>query len=298
MTTGAVIVTFNPQNPLDDLLGQLLEQCDRVLVVDNASQKDLNLQRFENHPGLTLIRLSDNFGIAHALNVGFAELQKTGTDFVFTFDQDSKIEAGFVQSALEVFGQNTPDTALVAPNFFDVNSRTYARFTLFENGSMESFQVSESDIGREIRTSFAITSGACIRMTAHQKAGPLRDDYFIDHVDSEYCLRLQKAGFKLLVNPAVCFKHAIGNRTVHRFLGLTFKPNNHSYLRRYYISRNGFHMAKLYREDFPQMQKLNLLRMIHEVGCVVLYETGKLKKLSYIVRGYQDARNNKLGKLT
>ncbi|MED0399956.1 glycosyltransferase family 2 protein, partial [Escherichia coli] len=66
-------------------------------------------------------------------------------------------------------------------------------------------------------------------------------------------------------------------------------------IRKYYIVRNGTYLALKYFKFSKGYFNLNILRVIHETVCVILYENDKIRKLSYMLRGLRDGIKGKLG---
>jgi rhamnosyltransferase len=296
MKTAAIIVTYYPNKYLKVLVNKLLRQANRTIIIDNSPNTVDVIEQLErmNHSNIEIVRLGHNTGIAHALNMGIEKAAEC--DLILTLDQDSNLPEDYISRMVAFFEayQSEGRLGLVAPNFVDVNSGTAATFTRLERFSMQSFTCAGTSGMHE--TTLAITSGSVIPRAVFAAIGGFETDLFIDQVDFEFCLRLQQHGYRALINASVTIEHAIGQREKHRFLGLTFKPNNHGPLRRYYISRNGLYVAKKYMLTYPSFIALNVMKMIHEVGCVVLYERNKRSKLSAIALGLWDGLIGKLGK--
>jgi rhamnosyltransferase len=292
----AIIVTYHPRSTVQDLVRSLVVSADRIIVVDNTPGPSIPLDQLEAEgmDCLQVMRLGQNTGIAQALNIGLEHA--TDCAFVLTLDQDSRLPENYISQMLNFFGtdHDDPPLAMVVPNFLDVNSGTHATFNLLEAFSLRSFSCQPGSGSH--RTTLAITSGAMVARHVFDVLGGFDEALFIDQVDTEFCLRLQQCGYRALVNADITIEHAIGNRSKHRFLGLTFKPNNHGPLRRYYISRNSVAVALRYARAFPSFMVLNALRMIHEVGCIVLYENNKRAKLSAVTMGLWDGLRGRLGK--
>ena len=142
---------------------------------------------------------------------------------------------------------------------------------------------------------FAITSGSLIDYQKHLKVGPFRDDFFIDHIDSEYCIRVSLHNYKIAINCSSQLKHKIGDRTVKKLLGITIKPNNHSPLRRYYIARNGLYICFKYGWFWPSIVFLNFARLAHELISVIFFEDNKFKKIYALMLGVYDAIAGRMG---
>jgi rhamnosyltransferase len=130
---------------------------------------------------------------------------------------------------------------------------------------------------------------------AWENIGRCNEDYIIDHVDTDFCMRALDKDYKIYVNYDICLKHAIGKRTTHNFLGVTIKPNHHNYIRKYYIVRNGTHLAFKYFLEYPSYFYLNILRVAHEFVCVLFYEKNKIKKTLSMLKGLCHSMYGKLG---
>jgi rhamnosyltransferase len=141
----------------------------------------------------------------------------------------------------------------------------------------------------------AITSGTLIDYEIYRQIGPFRDDYFIDFIDNEYCLRVYRRGFRIAVNCDVTIDHAIGQRENRRFLSLSIKPNHHHPVRRYYIARNGVRTALEYFKPYPSYAVLILARFVHEILSILLYESKIAKKLIFFSIGVRDGIAGRMG---
>ena len=69
----AVMVTFNPTSSVVKCISAIVEQVAELVIVDNGSEpaviNEINML-INKRRNISLILLGDNFGIAHALNVG------------------------------------------------------------------------------------------------------------------------------------------------------------------------------------------------------------------------------------
>lgn len=69
-----------------------------TLVVDNGSTDGSVQMVEEKFPEVTLIKLSENTGFCHAVNVGIGQAQ---TPYVILLNNDTKVEPGFVKALYE-----------------------------------------------------------------------------------------------------------------------------------------------------------------------------------------------------
>jgi rhamnosyltransferase len=283
----AVVVTYNPVSEHLENIFRLGSQFDKVYVVDNSTEKTDLLTKLLHNSKFELINLNGNLGIAKALNVGLSKACLE-YDYCVTFDQDSKLKVDFSSEMKKRLNYVDSNTAILAPNFFDRNSKSYATFSLLTKWQCKNFNANPN-IKKLLPSSFAITSGAFINLNIYMKIGPFKDEYFIDHVDSEYCLRAKRNGYKIFIAQDVVLNHSIGERTKHNLLGLTIKPNHHNAQRKYFICRNGISMSKEYFNDYPSYSFLTFARLVHEVIAIVFFEKNKLNKSKAMLFGFYDA---------
>lgn len=283
MTCAIIIVTYNPDKDTLSYIANLTGEQNQIIVVDNSTSS-IDLALLEQQPQIEVIRNGGNLGLALALNQGVDMALEKGINDIFLFDQDSRIPEAFIEKMLAFKREKAEDDCVViAPNFIDTNIGTEARFSILEKWHWHN--VSCSDRLEPLNVSFAITSGSLLDGRLYKKLGPFREDYFIDHVDSEYCLRASTQNMKIQVNCNVTLRHTIGARTIKKFLGITIKPNHHSPVRRYYIFRNGTRVSIEYGKNIPSVISLNIARLIHEILSVLLYEHSKWKKIKAMMIG-------------
>ena len=293
----SVIVTYYPDTTALNSLARIAQLCHKIFIIDNTpSNITINFPNLEN---ATVIRFGDNLGLAKGLNKGIELAGKAGIENIFLFDQDSRVPPHFFRDMLNFKAEvdsKVSNSALFVPNFFDRNSETFARFPLITRFTVKHASCDEIHFGPNDCAIIAITSGSLLRYSTYRELGPFRDDYFIDFIDNEYCLRLSKLGYRIAINCDVTLDHAIGYRSIHRFLGLTIKPNFHSDLRRYYIARNGVRTALDYACYYPSYIPLILARMAHEVLSIVLFENNRSAKLRAMLYGLYHGFLGRMGK--
>lgn len=283
-----VLVTFSPSEAQISRVSTISSELDFVFVVDNTEYNtsilSYNTDRF---PDNVRILLNSNVGgIAGALNMGIREATKNfGECFIFLLDQDSCLPVSFFEKQYVFAAEN--NKMVVVPKYFDINSRTFGNYTRLSKWKIKN--INGEHTVRPFEVTFAITSGTLIFSSLFEKVGYFCEEYFIDHVDSEFCIRLQESGHLILVNPDVVFEHAIGKRKLRKFLGVNFKPNFHSPVRRYYAVRNGIFMIRQHFRFFPSVLWLIILRLGYEYIGIILFENARWAKLKALYWGFIDA---------
>lgn len=287
LKSAAVVVCFNPDRTAIDNLAAISQQVDFLCVVDNtlSGVTPLVAEFVAMSPAAEVLENKNRGGIAGALNLGCDNIvSKGGLDCIFLFDQDSAIPEEFVVEQVAFLAQGKAD--VVVPLYFDVNSASFGNYVRLDKFTFQTLYGAEAS--GPFRTTFAITSGTLMNTDVYRRVGQFNERYIIDHVDTEYCLRIKASGLTILVNNAVCFKHSIGKRTKHKFLGVTFKPNFHVALRRYYTARNAVLLMKEWGFTYPSLVLLLLLMNGYQIVGVLLYENHKKEKLKAFCLGFFD----------
>jgi len=275
-----VVVTYFPDDSCLANLETLLTRCDRLVIVDNTP--GCHTASFPEGNNATVIKLGMNIGLAAALNRGIDFAGQSGYENIFLFDQDSRQPQGFFREMLSFKSEvdrAEGKFAFYVPDFLDRNSRTSATFPVIRRFTLRHVKCTNMPFRGFDDAVMAVTSGTLLKYSAFEKLGPFREDYFIDFVDNEYCLRAYKFGYEIAVNCAVVLDHSIGRRSTRKIFFLTLKPNFHSPVRRYYIARNGVRTAIEFGCERPVYLGLVFARLCHEVLSILLCEDRKVRKL-------------------
>jgi rhamnosyltransferase len=282
----AIAVTYHPDSGLPVRLGRVLPQVDRLVIVDNGSGEAATnmLREFGSDPLITLMLNSDNVGIARALNIGVQHAIEQGFTWVLLLDQDSWVNDDMVQDLLAVqaaFPKKT-ELAVIGSGFRDVNSETVE----MPDGQTDAWE----------ELNYVITSGSLISLAAHAVVGPFRDEFFIDYVDMDYCLRARRKGFRVIKTRKSLMLHAIGAYTQHRWLWKKKWTTNHSADRRYYIARNDTVMLREYGNYALGLWRLkSFQRCFRLCKRIAFYEQMKAPKLLAVGQGWWDGIRGHLG---
>lgn len=205
LSTWAVFSTFRPGEAAEAAVASVAGQVDGVLVVDDGSgpSADDVLARIADG-GAVVERLRVNGGIAAALNTGIRAARERGAEFVITFDQDSLVPAGFVAALHTARAAAAADglrVGAIVPEFF------------------AQVRQARGDIAAYAPAANVIQSGMLVPMSVIDALGELRAEFFIDLVDTEYELRLRRAGHAVIAAPAVRLGHALGTQYRRELFG-------------------------------------------------------------------------------
>lgn len=227
-----VLVTYFPDRErLQDCLKSVAGQVRTIVLVSNSPEDFSDLAVPVVH-----IALGENKGIGKAQNEGIVYSLRNGADFVLISDQDTVYPEGFVLRLLEdmvVLRQTDDKIAAVGPVFRDENQggRVHPMVRFGDKG-LERF----IDATQLTPVSHMIASGMLLSAESILAVGFMREEYFIDWVDTEWCWRAITKGWKLYQDPTLQISHELGQGTKdYQYFSVT----KHSYVREYFKLRNG-----------------------------------------------------------
>lgn len=278
----AVIVTFNPeQDNLLGLINALINNQVIPVVVDNGSVNPVNAN-------CKIIALNKNEGIAKAQNVGAEFALREFAEAIIFFDQDSTLtNDDFISSLYEPIASRR--AVITAPIFID-NARgfTYPIVEFSKNGGRVKHYPTLNT--PEFFVNHAISSGTMVEAEALKKIGMMAESLFIDYVDTEWCLRADSFGIKVLIVPKANMIHSIGDKTLK--IGHFYIPK-HSPFRRYYRIRNSFYLIR--QSHIPKVMAIReiVFSIIHQC---ILITFSKGERLAYIRSLFRALKDGLLGR--
>lgn len=289
----AVVVTYKPDTTaLLKLLGQLNKETDFV-VIDNGTpaidQIADSVRAYNKCKDLIL--LETNEGLAKGLNRGIDWALANKFDYVFLFDQDSSLCDLFVSRMLSAYQDAVPCSekgiAAVGPRLINPLSMRQTPFKLF-NRFMLRTDRPFANFESHFTADFLITSGSLIVLQHLEKIGGMKEDYFIDNVDLEWCFRAKSRGFDLIGTDAAVLYHAIGERSLSPLVRAGIIAQ-HNPSRTYYSSRNRTHLYSV--KYSPIGWKLrDMVRFSIKAAWLVLASPDRKSYFRNIRLGIRDAK--------
>jgi len=272
-----VVVLYNPDPIVIQNIQSYLPFLYVLYVIDNSESPNMNIveQLRELGEKIKYIALGENRGVAYALNLGATLAIESGADWLLTMDQDSSFE-GDSASKLVEYCESLEDerVAIVTALHVDSDIVVYKK-------------------EKKLFPHIAMTSGSMVNLRNYEKIGPFRDEFFIDFVDTEYCLRAKRNDLTVLTLKDVVLQHKVGKPKKVLF----FTTTNHPPIRRYYITRNRIAVWREYYSVDPDYVKYDMACFVKETVKILLGEDRKLEKMRMIMRGIADSLRGKFGKL-
>ena len=236
---GAVAVLYRADaEEVRGLLEAVRHQVHRVVLVANGptGRVDLPWDQLASAGGETVrLELEDNLGLAAAQNEGLRWLLTEGLDHLLLLDQDSRPESDMVER-LGAALRADPGACAAGPRYHDRRTGQLGYFVRW--GWTGVRRVEPPQDAGPVPVDFLIASGTLLRCEALRDVGFMDEALFIDHVDTEWCLRATHAGHRLLGVSQARLEHAIGGAVRRIWLGRWRHVSHHSPLRLYFNLRN------------------------------------------------------------
>lgn len=258
-----IIVTYNPDTfILENNIRSIIHQVDELFVFDNGSNNVEAIKEIEKRFDFQAVYSKENVGLGKAYNT-IINKNISRFEYFVTFDQDTFILQNTIHTLLIIINANK-EIGVLGPLFSRDNA-------------------SVSNEGNLLYKNSVIQSCAVFRSKVALNVGDFNEDYFIDSVDFEYCLRIIQNGYKVAMFDGVTIQHDLGEQK--KSFGISYF--SHNKLRNYYIARNHMDISKKYFTAFPYfILKKNIFFILH-ISKVIFLERDT-EKIRYIIKGIKN----------
>lgn len=276
------MVTWQPDDSVIARLELLLGQVDRLVIIDNGSTTPAAglVAEWAIANGARYIRHDRNLGLSRPFNDGARLAVDEGQAWLCIVDQDTTVSRSLVTDLLTARAAHPKpsEVAVIGPTTTHQTDERRCAGRLWA------------------RRRLVITSGSLLSLAAWQYAGPFREDYFVDMVEAEYCLRLGKLGYRVILACRATIDHSIGHPTRHRLLGRTISTSNHAAWRRYYITRNRIFVWRSYWHDAPAFVAWDIFGQIRSTIYMAAVEADRRAKVRATLAGMRDGLLGRTGR--
>lgn len=300
----AVVVTYFPTaETFLPLMTELLRQTNQIIVVDNSDAKnddmigDMLAGSELSMESVSVIRCNENLGIAAALNIGIKIALREGCSHILLSDQDSLPSPDMVVSLLTVYKKLSLQgirVAAVGPTFINLHTGINPFHTRLPGYFYYKSQLA-TKIKPNVDALYVITSGALIPSKALKDVGLMREDFFIDQVDIEWCFRARAKGYRVFGTEQAIMHHRMGDSCLRVWYGGWRQECEYSPLRIYYQFRN---FLVLWQMDYIDW-RWKLRRTWYFLGVFYshfFFSTHRLNILKMAFKGICHGLRNKLGR--
>jgi rhamnosyltransferase len=309
----AVVVTYHPDpDSLRALLPALLTQVERVIVVDNGSASDVGqLMPSVDADRVELVRNDRNRGLAAAQNEGAARAMAWGRcRYVLFTDQDSlpapnmvrRLRDALVQADRMATIEDPAQVAAAGPQSIDIRTGEASVLIVDQWGwpgrwlPPERLPHLSRNEGGSYNVSFLIASGSLVPVPVLRALRGMRSNYFIDHVDTEWCLRARAAGYRLLVVPDALLHHRLGDSVKRLPVFGKRRIFYHTPLRDYYMFRNTLLMLRDVR--MPVGWRVHfVIRLLQFAGYFLMLGDQRKQRMAHMWLGIKHGLRRVSGRL-
>lgn len=237
MKLSVILITWNAERYVDPCLKSLLSAVDgldyEILLVDNGSSDEtrLRLDPFKTNKRLHFFAVDENLGVAKARNIG---LRAAKGDRIWILDIDTVVnqealigmldymrrspECGICGCKLVHTSGEVQDSCRRFPflrykivNVLSAYSKNHSFPKGWKNKLEElnrlQFYKEERLKNEPFEVDYLIGACQMIRREVVEKVGELDENIFYGPEDADYCLRTNRAGWKICYLPYVSFIH-------------------------------------------------------------------------------------------
>jgi len=286
----AVTVAYHPD--LDLLAKQfasLSSQTNKMVLLHNGPSPT-GLQGLCAEFSVHFIAIESNIGLASAQNKGIEYAISLGADDILLMDQDSIPYPTMVSLLSEALAEHA-GAAAVGPRSVDLRSGHLSRFLTDDDAVIRISNPVSDTAHAPIQVAHLIASGTLLRASALPSIGLMRGEWFIDHIDTEWCLRARAKGWSVLAVPDAHLGHSLGDTVSHFWWGRMRHVSHHSPLRHYYMFRNTVLLVKLHYVP-TYWKAFHLKRLVQMFLYFIVLVPQRALRLKMIVKGLFDGFRN------
>lgn len=198
-----VIVNWNGKRFLDDCLGSLQAQSFdefEVVFVDNGSTDDSLEFVKGNFPKVIIVESKVNLGFAGGNNLG---IEAAKGDFILTLNNDTDLEADFLESLVEAVDASDKDVGMWAPKILSMEDRktidSVGGLLFYPDGLARGRGRGEQDRGQYDDIDETFIPSACAALYRREmldEIGLFDEEFFAYCEDTDLGLRARLAGWR------------------------------------------------------------------------------------------------------
>jgi GT2 family glycosyltransferase len=191
----------------------------KIILIDNGSQGSARtemVKMFSNDHKIIFIQNDVNLGFAGGSNVGIRLALQHGAEFILLLNNDVTVKKDFLRELLNAM---SPDVGIVGSKvlYYDHPDRIWSdggvfNWLLFKGSSNKGKR--NRDASMELREVDTVAGCSLfIKREAIQKVGLLDERYFLYGEEDDWCFRVKRAGYRVLVAPKSVVLHKVSRAT-------------------------------------------------------------------------------------
>ncbi|MFL0251739.1 glycosyltransferase family 2 protein [Clostridium neuense] len=241
-----------------------------IVVVDNSETVDCYNLLKDKFNEYKIIRTDENLGYANGNNIGIKYALDNGADYICVLNNDVVVEENFLSKTVEVLNNNK-DVGIAGPCICEYKDRSKvqcagASISLYTGLTRRVGKGMSYDNKDKENMVVDFLGGACFvcKRQVFEKIGLIPENYFLFFEETEFCIRAQKAGYKLLCVYGSKVYHK-GSATISKFGGLSY----------YFLNRNRVVFIKRNSNAFQKVI-FSMYIFIEAIGRILIRREPKL----------------------
>jgi GT2 family glycosyltransferase len=234
-----ITVNYNQTALTLELLKSIREQSYKnieIFVVDNASKINPEKEIFTQYPEVKFIRSEINLGFAGGNNLANPKVKG---DYIFYINNDAEITEDCLEKLLKVF-ETEQNVGIISPLIcydkdIKVNGNELIQYAgctrvnqfTARNSTIGSKEENENQFNLLSETGYIHGAAMLIDKKVIDNVGLMYDKFFLYYEELDWCERIRKGGYKIMVEP---------NAKIYHKESVTVGAM--STLKTYYLNRN------------------------------------------------------------
>ncbi len=216
---GVIIVAYNDLELLERVVASVQANGHpdtRIIIIDNSTREGIGAA-MQGREGIHYLRTPENLGFCGANNIGIGMAEALGAEFALLLNHDAVLEPGCL-AALQHRAQSEPEAGIVTGKIYLFAGERKLWYAggffsrLIGAGKNHGFGETDRgqyDAGGEVE--YATGCVMLIPMKVFARAGRLDERFFMYLDDIEFCLRVRRAGFRVIYEPQAVVRHELGS---------------------------------------------------------------------------------------
>jgi GT2 family glycosyltransferase len=211
------------------------------LVIDNGSKPGSVEAIRQAFPQVPLIETGANLGFTGGNNVGIRYALERGADYIMLLNNDTTVAPDMLDRLVEIM-ESDPGIGAAGPMMYYYDHPdtfwSVAGAIDWKTGTTRMIGLNEPDRGQfgtaPQPADFISGCALLARRAVWETVGLLDDDFFMYYEETEWCVRTQRAGFRLVYVPTAMIWHKISieARAISPFIYYYMTRNRFLFLRK------------------------------------------------------------------
>ena len=221
----------------------------KIVVVDNSSSDNSEEIIKKIFPHITFMQTGKNLGFGGGNNVGIKYALNNAADYVLLLNNDTSVKEDFLEHLVST-AEKDKKVGVVGGKIFYYDLPT---ILWYAGGKINTFtgktqhvgdlQVDKLEYNKLCETGYITGCMMLLSSDIIKKVGMMDERYFLYYEESDWNVRIKKAGYKIIYNPKSVIYHKVSASTKKQSDIMTYYYDRNVY---YFIMKNFGIMNKIF----------------------------------------------------